>query len=106
MKERERRTKKEKDRNPFPSRADRWPTMELNTANQACGLQAECTMLFLRNHFGHPLHGPIQNVLSSLVVSIEQPSHNSPELWSWLTASISFSLSLSGLCASAETAKQ
>ena len=49
------------------------------------GLQAECTMLFLRNHFGRPLHGPIQNVPFLLVSSIEQPSHNSPELWSCLT---------------------
>lgn len=53
-----------------------------------CGFQAECTMLFLRNHFGHPLHCPFQNVLSTLVLSMEQPSHNSPELWNWLTASL------------------
>lgn len=39
--------------------------------------QAECTMLFLRNHFGHPLHCPFQNVLFTLGLSIEQPSHNS-----------------------------
>ncbi len=70
------------------------------------GFQAECTMLLLRNHFGHPLHCPIQNVLSSLALAIEQPSHNSPELWNWLTASVSLSLSLSDLCASAETAEK
>lgn len=43
-------------------------------------LRAECTIVFLRNHFGHKLHGPFQNVLSSLVLSIGQPSHNSPGL--------------------------
>lgn len=55
------------------------------------GFQAECTMLFLRNHFGHPLHCPFQNVLSTLVLSMEQPSHNSLELGNWLTASLIFS---------------
>lgn len=58
------------------------------------GFQAECSALFLRNHFGHPLHCPFQNVLSTVLLSMEQPSHNSPELWNWLTAPLTFSTCL------------
>lgn len=44
--------------------------------------------------------------LSPLVLSIEQPSHNSPELWNWLAASVSLSPSLSDLGASVKNGKK
>lgn len=80
--------------------------MKRNMANLVALVYRLNAVLSLRYHFRHPSHSPIQTVLSSVVLPKEQSSHYSSELRNWLTASDSLSLSLSGLCASADRLKQ